>query len=353
MKIPRIVFFILLALVVIAGVFFYQTVIRYIVVATIFAYILNPVIVFLEGKGLSRVKSIVLVYICLAMIIGWSIYFLIPVLIEQASSVINAIKGTSETGAFDFDKLPFIIKIRETIANVQAMIPMFDMAPIIEQATNLLKRFVVNAPQLLVDYSANVFKAFSFIATMPIMGFFLLKDWHKFKKTLLSLIPNKYLELTMHLTEKIDQIAGKYLRALLVEIVIISMLSSIVLTIIGIKYSVLIGTLAGIANVIPYLGPWMGIIFAVLSVLITGKEAIFILITILGMWFVQIIDNNFVYPIVIGKNTEMNPLVILLTVMAGGWAFVLTGMSLSVPVVYLIYGLVRELYKQLKEFEII
>ncbi len=353
MKIARIIFYILLALLIVAGLFFYQTVIRYVVAATIFAYILNPVVLFLEGRGLSRVKSIVCVYIALGMIIGWSIYFLIPVLIDQAISVVDAIKGTAETGAFDFNKIPIVVRFEENVKNLQEMIPMLDIDPYLEQIGNLLKKFLLNAPQLLIDYSASVIKAFSFIATMPIMGFFLLKDWHKFKKSIFTIIPNRYMELTMHLFTKTDQIVGRYLRALLVEIAIIATLASIVLTIIGVKYSVLIGTLAGIANVIPYLGPWMGIIFAVLSVVITGKEAIFILLTVLGMWFVQIIDNNFVYPIVIGKNTEMHPLIILLTVMAGGWAFGLTGMLFSVPVVYLIYGIVRELYKQLKEFEII
>ncbi|MBN2828979.1 MAG: AI-2E family transporter [Candidatus Cloacimonetes bacterium] len=353
MKLPRIFFTILMGLIIIAAFFFYQTVFRYIVLATIFAYILNPVVVFFESKGLCRVKSIVIVYIALIMIIGWSIYFLIPALIDQAYSVIDALKGTSESGGFEFDMIPIVIKMRESIAQLQAKLPMLDLDPYISQAGNLLRRFVVNAPQLLIDYSGNMLKAFSIIATMPIMGFFLLKDWHKFKKSIFSMIPNKYLELSMHLMEKSDQIVGRYLRALLVEIVIISALASTVLTIIGVKYSVLIGTLAGFANVIPYLGPWMGIIFAVLSVLITGKETIYILITVLGMWFVQIVDNNFVYPLVIGKNTEMHPLIVLLTVMAGGWAFGLTGMLFSVPVVYLIYGLVRELYIQLKEFEII
>jgi predicted PurR-regulated permease PerM len=353
MKLPRIIFTILLGLVILAAFFFYQTVIRYIIVATIFAYILNPVVVFLEGKGLSRIKGIIAVYLALFMIIGWSIYFLIPALIDQAYSVIDALKGTANGGAFDFESIPVVVKLRNSIAQLQAKIPMLDLDPYVQQITTLLKSLVVNAPQLLIDYSGNMIKAFSFIATMPIMGFFLLKDWHKFKKTFIGIIPNKYLELSMHLMEKSDQIVGRYLRALLVEIIIIASLASIVLTIIGVKYSVLIGTLAGIANVIPYLGPWMGIIFAVLSVLITGKETIYILVTILGMWFVQIVDNNFVYPIVIGKNTEMHPLIVLLTVMAGGWAFGLTGMLFSVPVVYLIYGLVRELYIQLKEFEII
>lgn len=211
----------------------------------------------------------------------------------------------------------------------------------------------MNIPSLLIKNYGKIFEAVSLIASVPIIGFFLLKDNVKFKKAVLSIIPNKYFELVVIILHKIDDVIGKYLRAVFYEILIVGTLASAALTMLGVPYSILIGYSAGIANIIPYFGPWLGGFFAVLSILIAGLPPIMILYAGLAMYLIQVVDNNFVYPMVVGMSIEMHPLIVLLTVLAGGWAFGLLGMLVSVPVVYLIYSVTRVLFLNLKEFKMI
>ena len=73
----------------------------------------------------------------------------------------------------------------------------------------------------------------------------------------------------------------------------------------------------------------------------------------LAMWLVQVIDNNIVYPVVVGTTINMHPLLVLLTVLAGGWYGGILWMLISVPLVYLIYSVISVLYINLKEYRII
>ena len=137
------------------------------------------------------------------------------------------------------------------------------------------------------------------------------------------------------------------------EILIVGGLASIVLTSLGVPYGIMIGFTAGLANIIPYFGPWMGGLLAVVSVLMSGLPPITILYVGIGMYLIQVLDNNIVYPIVIGTSINMHPLIVFLTVLAGGWAWGLLGMLVSVPLVYLIYSFTKVLYINLKEFKVI
>jgi len=206
---------------------------------------------------------------------------------------------------------------------------------------------------MLMSYSSKIFTIISFLATIPVLGFFILKDYHKFKKIFFASVPNKYFELTIILIQKIDSVVGTYFRAVLTEIVFVAILTTIVLATLGIKYSLAIGIIAGFANAIPYLGPMIGWFLAILSVVLTGMPIMMTVYVSIAMYAVQVIDNNIVYPVVIGKNTEMHPLVILLTVIAGGYTLGVMGMFLSVPLVFLVKETITVLYKNLKDFEII
>jgi predicted PurR-regulated permease PerM len=353
MKVGKWIYIILIFIVLAMAVFVYRTIFSYILVSLIFAYILNPAVVFLENRGLSRTFSILIIYIGLALLIAWGVNSLLPQVIKQAESLLAVFKSSNVGPDMQIENLPFIQDIKYSVIALQNKIPFINLTGYFTTTMLALKDFFANFPQIIMKYSSNILTAISFIVTIPLIGFFLLKDDYLFIRYFVHLIPNRYFELTMLLLKKVDEVAGKYLRAMMIEVIVVGSLSSIVLTAMGISYGVLIGVLAGFTNIIPYFGPLLGATFGVISVLISGKPLIYILYVIIGMYGVQFIDNNFIYPIVVGKNTNMHPLIILLTVMAGGFVFGIIGMLFSVPVVFLVYSLFRILHQNLKAFEII
>jgi len=353
MKLTRWLFYVLIFVVILGGILFYSWIFKYLISAVIFAYILNPWVCWLERHYIPRLLAILIVYILIGLSLTWGVLKVLPVLINQAHNLVDFITTSSLEGKVSLLEVPFIQNLQHKIDIINSKVPVLNLNVYFLNLINIINHNIVHIPELLVDNYQKILEAISLVATIPLIGFFLLKDNVKFRKDFLSIIPNRYFEIVIILIHKIDDIAGRYLRAMFYEIIIVGSLAAVLLKFLGVDYAILIGFMAGLANVIPYFGPVMGVIFAIISILISGSPSVLILYVIIGMYLIQVIDNNFVYPIVVGASIEMHPLIVLLTVLAGGWAWGFIGMLVSVPIVYLVYSMVKVLYVNLKEFKLI
>ena len=168
-----------------------------------------------------------------------------------------------------------------------------------------------------------------------IISIYLMKDkqfflglWRKFLRLTLS---EKHNAIISDAFAAVDGVFSKFIRGALLDALIIAILSSIGLSIMGLQGSVFIGIFAGIANVIPYFGPVIGMIPAFLMGLCTdgfwsGVLAVVILLVI------QQIDCNLIYPKIVGTSTGLHPLMVLLAVSVFGYFGGILGMLLAVPI---------------------
>lgn len=129
----------------------------------------------------------------------------------------------------------------------------------------------------------------------------------------------------------IDDTFKKYIKGQLLEAAIVGVLSAAVLYIVGIDYALMIGIIAGICNMIPYIGPLAGTVLAVIMALLSG-EPILALWAIVGMLGVQQVDNNLLAPKIIGDSVGLHPVFIMLAILIGGSLGGLVGMLTAVPV---------------------
>ena len=128
----------------------------------------------------------------------------------------------------------------------------------------------------------------------------------------------------------VDNTFYKYIRGQLLEACIVGILSGIVLYFIGIDYAVIIGIIAGICNMIPYIGPVVGTILAVIMALLSGQP-INAIWAIIGMIVVQQVDNNFLAPKIVGNSVGLHPVFTMLAILIGGNVGGLIGMLIAVP----------------------
>jgi len=341
--------YLLILAVLVMGAMFYRFVLSYLVISLILAYLLDPLVTFWQRHHVPRWFSILATYTSILMILIWSMFRLIPVISEQGQQLFDLIKQDRHS----LLEMPLIRNIVNLLQGLDEKIPGINLEKSFEQFIESGKTFLAELPQLILNNYQTIIGAISFIVTVPVISFFLLKDGQKLKRMFLGIIPNRYFEMMIIIINKIDDTAGRYIRALIYEVLSVGILCSIALSIVGVNYAVLIGMTAGIANVIPYIGPMLGLAIAVLSILISGMDYIYILYAAIAMYSVQALDNNFLYPVVIGKAINMHPLLVFLTVLAGGIYAGILGMLVSVPLAYLIYSIVRVLYSNLKQFKII
>jgi predicted PurR-regulated permease PerM len=279
-----------------------------------------------------------------------------PVILPPVEAILPEVSYTdslSQESLKKFMEIPILSKITNYIEYIDNKITFIDITDEIKNASKNLKDQIIEVPKIVISNVSKIASTFAFVFMIPFISFFILKDKNLFSKMFNTFIPNRFFELYITITHKISELVSSFLRALLVEIIIVGVLTAIVLSFIGVNYAVLIGLLAGLANMVPYFGPFFGVVFAISSVILTGQDVSMIIYIIFGMWGVQVLDNNVVYPIVIGKSTNIHPLYVFLTVVAGGYLFGVLGMILSVPIVYIVSEISKELYASLKKYDII
>lgn len=349
----KLLFYLLLLSVLTLGVFFYRWIFANLVYAMVFSYILDPFVSWLERRRIPRWLSVVGVYLVIIGLLAWMTSRFLPDLVKQGNYLFDLYASGKHLSGQYIVNIPFVNGIYTFMQNLDSQIPGLTLAPKMVELLDSANESLASIPKLLMDNYQNILSTLSLIATIPLLSFFMLKDKYKLRKAALELSTNRYFELCIILLRKFDTTVGTFLRAMLFEVIVVGFMASIAFGIVGIKNPVLIGATAGVANIIPYFGPFMGGALAAFTVLLNGGPIIMIIYAALAMYIVQVIDNNIIYPVVVGGTISMHPLLVLLTVIAGGWYGGILWMLISVPLVYITYSIMKVLYINLRDFRII
>ena len=205
---------------------------------------------------------------------------------------------------------------------------------------------------------------FFFIAFMIlIFTIILLVEYHDFKRSLVKFMPNKYLEIGLRMIYNIEQQISSYLRGQILaasSVAILSIIGLFILNQIGANITLImfIGIIAGLANLIPMVGPFIGMIPAILIALMNNvgndlalhhqifnviPSPFFILDIIFMFIIVQQIDNNFITPMVVGESVGLHPMVVMIVLLIGGTIIGPIGMLFAIPAAGVLKVLLSEI----------
>jgi predicted PurR-regulated permease PerM len=315
-------------------------IIALLLVAAVIAYILDPIASFMVARGITRLQSTILIFLIIGMVFGTLLYLLVPSLMVELNFLQEGIGGTQAS--------ELLTKLENTI---------YETIPVLSgQELNLYDKLQGTLQNLAESFFSIIVDLVSVISTMiiiPFAVFFILKDGHKMKKNLVSIIPNKYFEMFLNLLHKVDLQLGGYLRGQFLDSLIIGLLAIIALWILGVKYFVLIGIFAGLANMIPYVGPLAGMIIAA-SVVILNNGSGHEIASVLGAFaIIQLIDNILVQPLVLARSVNLHPLIIIFAIITGSEFFGILGMLVAIPLTGILKVLSIEIYKSIKRFNLI
>jgi predicted PurR-regulated permease PerM len=168
------------------------------------------------------------------------------------------------------------------------------------------------------------------IGLLPVYTFLLLFYRDKFRKFVSMLIPEEQEGTAQNIIDQAAKVVPRYLKGLFIVCFILMGLNSLGFYLIGVEYAILVGIIAAIFNLIPYLGTIIGYLVAFLFVLATQSPTI--ALGVIGQFFiVQFIENNILTPNITGSYVQINPLVIILSLIAGGMIWGLPGMFMVIP----------------------
>ena len=181
----------------------------------------------------------------------------------------------------------------------------------------------------------------------PIITFYFLLEREKIANIFLYLMPQSIKQKSIYTFRKINSQMRDYVFSQVLLIIAISAVSAILLFVFSFEYPLVLGIIVGIFNIIPYIGPIVG---SIPAVLIASSQGIGrVILAIVLMVVIQQIDNIIVHPIIIGKTVKVHPLVVLLTVLVGNELFGIWGMVLSVPIYIVIKIIAKEIYAYFSE----
>jgi predicted PurR-regulated permease PerM len=216
--------------------------------------------------------------------------------------------------------IPIPVNLNEKIAQIVSYVQEY-FSVILGGTTN----FIISIGSNIASFIIGV-----------VISIYLIKDseyfgslWNKIFALIFgkSAVGNKVTEILWI----VDDTFKNYIRGQLLEAAIVGILSAIVLQFIGIDYALMIGIIAGICNMIPYVGPFAGTVLAVMMALLSGQP-ITALWAIVGMLAVQQVDNNLLAPKIVGDSVGLHPVFIMLAIIIGGNVGGLIGMLIAVPV---------------------
>ncbi len=328
------------------------------IIAFVIAYLLYPLVhaieKFLDKKNIfknikvRRSIGIIVTYIGLitaivVLIIG--IYFMIGGKISENLTISKIIDGI----------MAYIENLNFNVADIEKFIKEYNL-PIPTNINELLQEVVVaiqgfvvnifnNVTENIVSISSNVVSAF--IAF--IISIYLLIDTEYFidiwKKFYFLIFRKSKLGNGLSKAAKIVHVTFyNYIKGQLLDAIIVGILSSIALAIIGVDYAIVIGMIAGICNMIPYIGPVIGTVLASVVALLSG-DFILIIWVIVAMIIVQQIDNNLLAPKIVGDSVGLHPIFTMIAILIGGNIGGLFGMLMAVPLTAAAKIIIKEWYE--------
>lgn len=232
-----------------------------------------------------------------------------------------------------------------------------------EQVNALVGRLQDQILGFVVGHSQSIFNAigssaigaFSVFTTGVIilfLTFFLLNSGRQMKKAFIQIVPNRFFEVALVLIQGLDRQLGDYLRSRLIQTIIISIIAAIGYWILGLRFALLIGIIAGLANLIPYIGPFIGAIPAIIVVFLESRFGLgwSLLAVIMLTLVIQIIDNAVITPLIIGKSVELGPVTTIVVVLLGEQLLGLMGLLMAVPIAAMCKLIIEEVWTEFKGY---
>jgi predicted PurR-regulated permease PerM len=185
---------------------------------------------------------------------------------------------------------------------------------------------------------------------IPILTFYLLRDWDSFMAHLASLVPDSQRETVLGLAKETDTVLGAFLRGQVLVMLALACIYSLGLSLIGLKFAIAIGVVAGLVSFVPYLGFVFGITLAGMTVVLEPNPLWNLVGVIVTFTVAQLIEGSFLTPKLVGDRIGLHPVLVIFAIAAGGQLFGFFGILLALPAAAVLSVLIRFAYdRYLKE----
>ncbi|EHQ88043.1 AI-2E family transporter [Desulfosporosinus youngiae] len=304
--------------------------------AFVLAYLLNPLVVALERHKIGRKKAIGIVFILIILLCAATTFLIIPIIYNELSKLVVILPQTIQSmtdmidgfrNQFKATGLPsrVALVLDEHLAESEIMI------------AERLNRFLDNLPKALSSVTLYMLS--------PVIAIYFLADWKDLGEGFFRIIPQRWRMEWRRLWQDINHIVRQYVRGDLFVALIVGILIGVGVKLVGMDYALLIGLICGVFDLIPYFGPALGAVPAVLLAL--THSPVMALKVLLIIFVVQQLEGNVISPKLMGESVGLHPLWVVFALLACGEIAGFWGLFLAVPLAAVIRVILKHVYFRL------
>lgn len=307
------------------------------VFALVLTYLLAPMVqAFVWHGKINRVLAILTVYALVGFLVAMAVLYIIPLLVQESVHLIHMVPGFVRKVQVSWDY--WLAEFHE------APMPQSIKNSINQTGTHLESQLFM-VLKSIVTASFGLVPGFLSLLISPVLAFYLLKDLDHIRQRFWTVVPVPWQAAVFKLGYDVDRALNGYIRGQFIVAVVVGFLSGLWTFLLGIPFAALIGVLAGVTDIIPYVGPLAGALPAVLlgltrSPWVAGYAVV-------GFIMIHQLEGTVIAPKVVGDSVGLHPLVVVFAILAGGDLAGMAGLLLGVPFAAVLKVIVTHLYRRL------
>lgn len=305
-------------------------------VAAVLAYVLDPLVEWLQKKGFNRAVASMTVMVFALLLLAALLLIIVPMLVGQFNSMVSRLPQLA--GFMQNTLLPLL---KDTVGSYVEI----DQSSVIAwlqahtgELSNTLKAWF----PVLMRQSSNIVSSIGNLMLLPLLLYYFLLDWQRWSCGISKLVPRRFADTYTRITGNLNEVLGEFLRGQLLVMLIMGLVYGLGLMLVRLDSGFAIGMVAGILVFVPYLGAFTGLLLATVAALLQFASWN----GILAVWAVfavgQFLESFFITPKIVGDRIGLSPFWVIFSLMAFGQLMGFVGMLAGLPLAAVTLVLLRE-----------
>ncbi len=309
------------------------------VVGAVLAYVGDPIVDWLQRRGFSRTWGVVLVFATITLLIALLILMIAPMIYAQTVTLIQA--------------APEALRWVQDVGLPKLGIHVPDK---LRLDANYIRRWVgehwqeaTGAAGVVAQSGLAVLTTLANILLIPVVAFYLLRDWDDMIAACDGFMPPRWRALTRRLARECDEVLGSFIRGQGLVMLAMAVYYCVTLTVLGVNLSLVVGLIAGTLTFVPYLGFAVGFAAAMIAVLVQDPSFWMIAWVVVIFTVAQMMEGNVLVPWLVGDQIGIHPVTVIFAILAGGQLMGFSGVLIALPVAAVLAVLARELDRRWRD----
>ena len=298
------------------------------VIAIILAFLLDPLIHKVQKIGASRGVAVTVVGLSFVIVFALAVVFLVPMIAGQANQLVK------NYGRYSGDVQS---QVERLLRHNTALLERLNLPTTVQdwgsQFSEQFKGFAGSAVSLLAGLLQSILSKLLWLVIIPLFTLWLLKDFDYIKAKIVHLTPERHRDRLVSMSMAVGSVFGNYVRGMMAVAILFSVATMLVLTLAGLDYGLIIGSVAGLFYIVPYVGLAILCVVTALAALVQSGHGAAYVLGLVGYLAVQnVLFDYLITPKVVGRSVGVHPLLMLFALALGAQLFGVVGMIVAVPV---------------------